>query len=131
MAAPYNSKGYQCEFIDPAPNMCLCMKCFLVARKLTLTSCCGESFCHACISKPMEKNKSCPEYGEEDITTYNQMKHQRQINNLRVYCSLKKRGCGWSGSLGQLEAHLDPDQDCCQYVDTKCPSCQQTIPKTR
>ena len=129
MATP---KGYQCEFLDTVPDICVCKKCSLVARRLTVTSCCGESFCHACISEPKEQNKPCPECGEEEFTIYNQVKHQRQINNLQVYCTNKERGCGWSGPLEQLEAHLDPDQDHCQYVDTKCPfNCQQTIPKNK
>ena len=129
MATP---KGYQCEFLDTVPDICQCKKCSLVARRLTVTSCCGESFCHACISEPKEQNKPCPECGEEEFTIYNQVKFQRQINKLQVYCTHKKGGCGWSGPLEQLEAHLDPDQDHCQYVDTKCPlNCQQTIPKNK
>ena len=43
---------------------------------------------------------------------------------------MKERGCDWSGTLEQLDTHLDPDQDNCQYVDTKCPlNCHMTIPK--
>ena len=126
------TKGYSYEFLDTIPYIFLCIKCSLVARRLTVTSCCGESFCYACISEPKVQNKPCPECGEEDFTIYNQVKHQRQVHNLQVYCSLKEKGCGWSGPLEQLEAHLDPDQDRCQYVDTKCPSkCQQTIPKNK
>ena len=129
MATP---KGYQCEFLDTVPDICQCKKCSLVARRLTVTSCCGESFCHACISEPKEQNKPCPECGEEEFTLFNQVKFQRQINKLQVYCTHKNKGCGWSGPLEQLEAHLDPDQDHCQYVDTKCPfNCQQTIPKNK
>ena len=49
---------------------------------------------------------------------------------LRVYCSMKGRGCDWSGMLGQLDTHLDPDQNNCQHVDIKCPlNCQQTTSK--
>ena len=61
-----------------------------------------------------------------------QVKYQKRMKELRVYCSLKERGCGWSGTLDQLDTHLDPDQDNCQYVDTKCPlNCHQTIPKNK
>ena len=45
---------------------------------------------------------------------------------------MKERGCDWSGTLEQLDTHLDPDQDNCQYVDTKCPlNCHMTIPKNK
>ena len=43
---------------------------------------------------------------------------------------MKGRGCDWSGMLGQLDTHLDPDQNDCQHVDIKCPlNCQQTTSK--
>ena len=45
---------------------------------------------------------------------------------------MKERGCDWSGTLEQLDTHLDPDQDNCQYVDIKCPlNCHMTIPKNK
>ena len=60
------------------------------------------------------------------------MKYQKKIRGLLAYCSMKERGCGWSGTLEQLDTHLDPDQDDCQYVDTKCPlDCQQAISKNK
>ena len=43
---------------------------------------------------------------------------------------MKKRGCGWTGLLGQLDEHLDPDNEGCQFADTKCPlNCSLTVPK--
>ena len=124
------SQGYQCEFIDSVFDDLYCKKCTLVARRLTVTTCCGESFCKVCIADLKEQGKPCPECGEKDFTTFDQVKNQKRINCLKVYCSMKERGCGWSGTLEQLDTHLDPDQDNCQYVDTKCPlNCQQAIPK--
>ena len=64
------------------------------------------------------------------MTTFQFKKYRDKVNNLQVYCSMKERGCGWSGTLEQLDTHLDPHQDNCQYVDTKCPlNCLKTIPK--
>ena len=116
--------GYQCEFIDSVPEDFYCKKCALVARRQTLISCCGESYCHACIAD------SCLSCGGKNFSTFEHLKNQRKIANLQVYCSMKERGCDWSGTLKQLDTHLDPDQDNCQYVDTKCPlNCHMTIPK--
>ena len=126
------SKGYEYEFIDPVFDDLYCKKCTLVARRLTVATCCAESFCHACIEDTREQGKPCPECGKTDFTTFEHVKNQRRINCLRVHCSMKERGCDWSGTLEQLDTHLDPDQDNCQYVDTKCPlNCHMTIPKNK
>ena len=118
-------QGYQCEFIDQVFDDLYCKKCTLVARRLTITTCCAESFCQDCIASTIDP---CPACGENDFTTFQHAKNQKRINNLRV----KERECGWSGTLEKLDSHLDPDQDNCQYVDTKCPlNCQQTIPKNK
>ena len=132
MAACSKSEGYRCEFIDSVIDLFYCKKCNLVARRSTLTSCCGESYCHACIADIHQQGKPCPECGEENFNIYEQLKYQKRIGALRAYCFLKERGCDWSGTLEQLDTHLDPDQDNCQYVDTKCPlNCQQTISKNK
>ena len=126
MATP---QGYQCEFIGQVFEGFYCKKCMLVARRLTITTCCAESFCQDCIAGTLDQ---CPACGENDFTTFQHAKNQKMINNLQVYCIMKERGCVWSGTLEQLDSHLDPDQDNCQYVDTKCPlNCQQTIPKNK
>ena len=122
-------QGYHCEFIDQVFEGFYCKKCTLVARRLTITTCCAESFCQDCIAGTIDQ---CPACGENDFTTFQHAKNRKRINNLQVYCIMKEMGCGWSGTLEQLDSHLDPDQDNCQYVDTKCPlNCQQTIPKNK
>ena len=121
-------QGYHCEFKDSVREDFICKKCTLVARSLTVTTCCGESFCHACIADA----KPCPACGVEDYNIFGHVKNQRLINHLQIYCSMKERGCDWSGTLEQLDTHLDPDQDNCQYVDTKCPlNFHMTIPKNK
>ena len=129
MSVPEQPHGYQCEFVGSVPEYLYCKKCTLVAKRLTITNCCGESFCHECIA---DNSKSCPVCGEKDFNTFEQVKNRRRINCLQVYCSMKEWGCDWSGTLEQLDTHLDPDQDNCQYVDTKCPlNCHMTIPKNK
>ena len=132
MATSDCPQGYQCEFIDSVPEDFYCKKCTLVARQLTFTSCCGESYCHACITDIQEQDKPCPACEREAFTTVELMKYQKKVNQLQVFCSMKERGCDWSRTLEQLDTHLDPDQDNCQYVDTKCPlNCHMTIPKNK
>ena len=126
------SQGYQCEFIDSVFDGLYCKKCTLVARRLSITTCCMESFCHACIAVTREEGKPCPACGKEDYNILEHVKNQRRISCLQAYCSMKERGCDWSGTLEQLDTHLDPDQDNCQYVDTKCPlNCHMSIPRNK
>ena len=125
-------QGYQCEFIDSVFDDLYCKKCTLVAKRLSVTTCCMESFCHGCIVDTQEQGKPCPACGEKNYNILDNVKNQKRIKCLRVYCSMKERGCDWSGTLEQLDTHLDPDQDNCQYVDTKCPlNCHMTIPKNK
>ena len=126
------TQGYQCEFVESVPEDFFCKKCKLVARNLTFSSCCGETFCLRCIDGFLQEGKPCPVCGGKNFTTQQQVKYQKMVRNLLVYCSLKERGCDWKGPLEKFDAHLDPEQDDCQYVDTKCPlNCQQTIPKNK
>ena len=126
MAASSAPQGYQCEFIDSVPEDFYCKQCSLVARKLTITSCCGESYCNAC----MHSNKPCPGCGMVNFETFQQAKYQKKILTLQVSCSLKKRGCGWCGPLEHLDTHLDSDTGDCEYTDIDCPlKCHNKISK--
>ena len=102
-----------------------------MARRLTVITSCGESLCQSYIADTQNEGKpcNCPACGEKDFNIFEQIK---QIANLQVYCSMKERVCDWSETLEQLDTHLDPDKDNCQYVDTKCPlNCHMIIPKNK
>ena len=133
MAHSKDHRGFLCDFIDLVPADFYCRKCYLVARKLTITGCCGESYCHTCIAGTQQQDKACPTCGQQNFTTFQHVKYQQGIKGLQVYCSMKERGCDWSGTLEQLDCHLDPDQDnSCQHMDIKCPlNCDQAIPRSR
>ena len=69
MAESDHLLGYQCEFIDSVHDKFYCKKCTLVARGLTYTSCCVESYCHACIADIQQEDKPCPECGQQNFTS--------------------------------------------------------------
>ena len=121
MATFGNAQGYECEFIEPVSDDYYCKKCTLVARKLTFTSCCGEGYCQACITDIQQQANPCPACGQNNFTTTASLKYQQIMAGLQVYCSMKGRGCGWAGILEQLDVHLDPDLDNCQYMNISCP----------
>ena len=130
MAVSDQPQGYWCNFVDSVPEDLLCKSCTKVARQLTVTECCGESYCYTCIKDTQQEGKPCPMCGTENFSIYKQPKYQKRVENLLVFCSMKERGCGWSGKLEELNPHLDPDQNNCQFVDSLCPlNCQKTIPR--
>ena len=130
MAASGTPLGYEYVFVDTVPDDFYCKQCSLVARRLTITSCCGESYCNGCIHSTQQDNQPCPGCGQESFETLQQVKYQKKILSLRVHCSLKEKGCGWCGPLEHLDAHLDPDTGDCEFTDTPCPlKCQQKVSK--
>ena len=130
MAASSAPQGYQCEFIDSVPEDFYCKQCSLVARKLTITSCCGESYCNVCIHSTQQDNKPCPGCGMVNFETFQHAKYQKKILTFQVSCSLKKRGCGWCRPLEHLDTHLNRDTGDCEYTDIDCPlKCHNKISK--
>ncbi len=123
--------GYTCElFLSPVPEDFKCGLCKQVAREPNLTICCGEQFCKPCIARAVEHKEPCPSCKETDVTFMVNKRDQRRILALEVQCAMKDRGCEWTGTLDQLDAHLEVNSDNCQYVDVKCPNkCEKPVQK--
>ena len=120
-----------CEFVDKVPDYFCCKRCSLIARRRSTTTCCGESYCQPCITTVKENGGPCPGCGLLEFSATEQGSYQKSIESQRVYCSNKRRGCGWSGMLGQLESHLDPSrQGNCLCVGVPCPlKCKLVVPR--
>ena len=58
-----DQKGYDCQFVDPAPDSLVCLICTSVARDPQQTVCCGKIYCKACLSdlKSSYKDARCPQ----------------------------------------------------------------------
>ena len=79
------------------------------------------------LSPRSSKSSSCQ---ETDIKTVPHKKYLPKILSLKIHCSLKDRGCEWTGQLQHLDAHLDHTTGDCVYVDVDCPSkCNQKVQK--
>ena len=131
MATLSKPVGYECEFVDQVPEDYFCKLCKHVAREPNIISCCGECFCKACIDVIIQDKKPCPSCESNDIKALGlQVKYQRKILALEVRCTMKDRGCEWTGQLQHLEAHLDVTTGDCEYVDVECPiKCVQKVQK--
>ena len=130
MAESSRAGSYNCEFIDEVSEYLVCGICKDAANTPHITTCCGELFCKACIASALDEKRPCPSCEEPTFTTFYNAKLERSIKNLCVHCTMKDRGCQWTGQLEQLDAHLDVETGVCEYVDIECPEkCGQQIQK--
>ncbi len=120
--------GFSNKFID---SECLkefeCPLCLHVTREPSLTGCCGQHFCSACINRVLSGYfmTTCPLCKEDSFTTMLDKKQNRRVLDLKVYCDKKDVGCDWTGILGEFEKHLEKS---CSFVLVDCPNnCGVTI----
>ena len=125
--------GYGVEFAEkPDPLLQTdCAICHLVLRKPCETTCCGVYFCRACLERSRQHNLSCP-HCRRKLKWHESRAQERLINQLKVVCKYKSRGCEWIGELGQWYKHLNEnslgnaDTDC-KFVTVECPSCKEIV----
>ena len=131
MATLNKPVGYECEFVDQVPEDYFCKLCKHVAREPTIASCCTEVLCKACIDAIVQDKKSCPSCEDVEIEILGpHKKYTSKILALEVHCTMKDRGCPWTGQLQRLSAHLDVTTGDCEYADVECPKkCVQKVQK--
>ena len=130
MATLSKHVGYEYEFVDQVPEDYFCRQCKHVAREPNITTCCGEVLCKACVDAIIQDKKPCPSCENSNLSSVLQVKYKSKIQALEVRCTVKDRGCEWTGQLQHLDAHLDVTTGDCQYVDVECPKkCVQKVQK--
>ena len=120
--AASNAGGYEHEFLEDSAKLkdFECPLCLHVTREPSLTSCCGQHFCQSCINRIITGSKPCPFCKEKTFTILLDKKQKRKVLELKVSCTMKDRGCTWTGNLGDLNTHSDVQNGSCQYVDVNC-----------
>ena len=92
--------------------------------------CCGQHFCESCLNEWFDKQRgkpqSCPHCRTEG-DAFSHVVHKglrSEVNQLKVRCSNRRKGCNWTGELGTLQTHLESDGGC-GFVVVECPNrCQ-------
>lgn len=122
--------GFECEFIEkPRELQPECPICLHVLRRPHQATCCGNSFCRACIERVKKENKPCPTCNEREFYVFHDKRLQHTLYDFRVVCTHKQLGCGWIGELRELESHLNSNPtpakqlDGCQYEAVLCVYC--------
>ena len=111
--------GYQCDFADSVGDY-ECPLCLHVTREPSLTSCCGQHFCQACINSLLVVRTPCPLCKSADYSVFLDKKQKRRVLSLTVHCSNKACGCEWMKSLSELEGHLSAANGDCLFVRVSC-----------
>lgn len=112
--------GHKCGFINKPDDNYYCNGCKNVARKPTITSCCGRCFCAEYIEPVKEKGEPCPRCGKMIAQTMIQSLYEEEISSMMVKCTNVAKGCKWECPLVELEDHLDESKDECMYVEVPC-----------
>ena len=114
--------GYDLDFVDPPPEDLQCSICLSVLRDPHLTSCCGKHFCQGCIGRIRKSGKPCPlcMCKGYNFTIMLDKNFARKVNDLKVRCPKKEKGCEWTGELKNMEMHLDIAAGGCDFVTIPC-----------
>ena len=117
--------GYDYQFVDPGPtDDQKCPICHLVVRDAHQVTCCGKLLCKCCLMKNQRRSNNCPMCRQITGNRYfEDIKSDREIKSLRVYCSYKDAGCKWIGELRGVEEHMKD----CNYKIVECPDCKDTM----
>ena len=130
-ASSPTSRGYQVNFVEQPPKEIEveCSVCFNVLFEPKLATCCGHSFCAACIDPIKSGRKPCPLCSQQ-IELVDDKRLERTLNGLTVYCPHKEKHCEWTGELREVKYHLNkqPTTDSllkgCQFEEILCEVCQ-------
>ena len=134
MAVSRNQVGFECEFVDDLPQ-CLqteCPVCLLILREPYQVICCGKSFCRPCIEKVKDDHTPCPCCKQDNFNDFPNKGLQQPLYGFKVYCANKAEGCDWTGELGELDNHLNLNQqdenkqlEGCEFAEIKCNYCSE------
>ena len=119
--------GFDYDFVEtPPPDGLTCKICHFPAREPQQTNvCCGQTFCAACLQKYLGSNildnNRCPYCNEVPFKYAPDIKTNRAVGDLKVYCPHKLSGCNWVNELRSLEQHITTDNKRgCPFTELQC-----------
>ena len=113
-------------FLEDVPEY---MKCNIICCNVfvspQLLTCCGRSICLQCIESHLrrvavlsDQRPSCPVCRSEGFKMIENAALEVCINQLKVQCLYKRKGCGWTGTLQNGKLHLKE----CDFFPIACPN---------
>ena len=117
--------GFEFDFVDAVADKYNCHICTKVLRNAHLTVCCGQHYCRTCLKQWLSSDtrgvirKSCPHCREDGFQCVPNKAIIREINEFKIRCVRREKGCEWVGELGALSDHIKSNKGC-GYVGVKC-----------
>jgi hypothetical protein len=112
----YQGRAYHVHHEDTFEDA-ECSICLNLAFNPCQTQCCGHTVCAQCANKWKRQNDSCHHCRKSPFVWSKDIRIQRLISGLTVYCIHYSGGCDWKGSLHMLRQHLN---ESCPLVFTGC-----------
>ena len=118
--------GYEYEFVEAIADKYYCGICLKVLRDAQQNVCCGQHYCETCLKQWLASTthggeKTCPHCRTENFQSFPNKEKIREINEFKIYCSHRGKGCVWGGKLETLKGHLESDNGCL-YEVIRCTS---------
>ena len=135
-----NRVGFDCKFVEPPPAALQteCPVCLLILREPYQVTCCGKSYCKACIECVIRAGKPCPCCLQDINNHFPNKGLQQPLYGFKVHCTHAERGCEWIGELGQLCAHLNTDPVSrdkqltgCNFTQVQCIHCSESFQRNQ
>ena len=131
--------GFDCDFTEEPPKYLQthCPICLLILREPFQVTCCGKSFCRACIQRIGQEKQPCPTCKQDNFDSFQNKGLQQPLYEFQVFCSNKESGCDWQGELRKLDKHLNsnPDKDNlsvgCAFVNIQCAFCNVSYQRSK
>ena len=109
------------DFVEKPSEDFFCPVTFDLLREPCLTLCCGNHLSPEAVTRL--QGQPCPVCKEPNLNPVPDKFFKRKVNELKVRCPNKSRGCEWVGELGDLDRHLSQNsvEGECQFVTVACP----------
>ena len=109
--------GYQVNFVESPPDSFYCSICSAVLREPRIAECCGKTSCLTCVDALIKGEEACPfcKISPLKVSVHRQVRNR--INDSKVYCSGKGKGCQVVEKFEAIAKHIDQ----CGFVVVACP----------
>ena len=107
-----------CVLLEKPDDWLECTVCQQLADKPHQIPCCGgQTICRKCSEEWKKRSNSCPHCRKSPFETMPDVRGERFINNLQMYCPNYTHGCDWKGDLKSVKEHVTEN---CQWFVMKC-----------